>query len=107
MHAVMEADKSFVESLAYKLRTASNTQQIKFSPTYPYNVSNAVIYYRLTDRITTLELGGNSYIVVSGTTQPTAVLGELKKLAGSKSGYCQILNGVQANDIAYVANEVR
>ena len=106
MVVVMESDKSFVDAMSYKLRTASNTHQIKFSPTCPAGVSNAIVYVRLNDKITTMEMSGHNYIVIVSDAQPNNVEKEIKSLAGSTAGHCQLVSGNQANDDMYLASKI-
>lgn len=105
MSAVMEiVDKSVIDSISSSIRIAS--PQIRFSPTCPAGVTNAVIYMRMTHRITMMEWKGSAYVVVTYSSQPSAVLHEIKTLVERRGGSCKVLHGVEANDIAYIASNV-
>ena len=106
MYAVMEiTDKSVVDAVASSICLAS--PMIKLSPSYPTGVSSAAIYYRTTHAITIMEIKGNGYVVVrSGSIQPTTVLQDIKKLAEYMGGRCQILSGVEASEMGYIASNV-
>jgi len=107
MYTVLEADKSFVDAMSYQLRTGSNTQQIKFSPTCPASVSKAVVYFRPNDTITAMEINGHNFVVVvSYDAQPDKVLKDIKGLAGLSAQFCQLVTGVQANELAHTASKI-
>lgn len=104
MQAVLEIlDKSIVDAVTSTIRLAS--PMINFSPSCPSGVSNAVIYFRQTHSITMMEIKGSSYMVVN-SSQPTTVVQDIKKLAERLGGRCQILSGVDANELLCIASNV-
>ena len=104
MYAVMKIlDKSVVDAVSSSIRIAS--PMIRFSPSCPTGVSKAVICYRTSHTITIMEIKGSGYVVVS-STQSTTVLQDIKRLAEQMGGRCQVLSGVEASEIACIANKV-
>lgn len=105
MYAVMEIDKSVVDTISSSLRIAS--PMIKSSPTYPTGVTSAAVYIRTSHSVTVMEIKGNGYVVVnSSSISPITVLHDIKRLAERMGGRCHVLHGPEASNMADLANNV-
>lgn len=99
------SDKSVFEKVISWIRTP--TPMIRFAPTCPSGVTNATIFSRMNHTITTMELSGRCYVVItSGSINPSPIMSEIKKTAERMGGYWQELHGVEANEILAVAQRV-
>lgn len=107
MYAAMEIDQSIYGSISEALRLPSI--MIYFSPTFrPASVTRAMVYQRNNHRVTLMERMSKGYIVVTSEDSgvPNTVLRDIISTVQRRGGSCQVLHGIEANEIAALAHNV-
>lgn len=107
MYAVMEMSSGVIDRVKSYCLTPS--PMVKLNPSSPFGVTRASVYIRLSPeyRITVMEFRGRGYVVVtSSSVNVTNALLDIRRRAESFGGYCEILSGVQATEIAVLARDI-